>query len=76
MFDVASGTERRLNVQAVSVSGTPAWSADSDRVLLLAERHPPSPSFTSILVQSVTAENADLHPDTQRSFRQSRAMVA
>jgi dipeptidyl aminopeptidase/acylaminoacyl peptidase len=55
VFEVASGTERRLIVDAVTVSGTPAWSADSERLLLLAERNLPSPSFTSILVQSATA---------------------
>ena len=62
VFEVASGTERRMTVEAASVVGTPAWSADSDALLLLAERNPPSPSFTSILVQSVTLDRSTFIP--------------
>ena len=62
VFEVASGTERRMTVDAASVLGTPAWSADSEQLLLLAERNPPSPSFTSILVQSVTLDRSTFIP--------------
>ena len=58
VFDVASGAERRMTVVPAVISGTPAWSDDSERVLLLAERHPPSPSFASILVQSVSRDRS------------------
>jgi dipeptidyl aminopeptidase/acylaminoacyl peptidase len=76
VFDVASGTERRLTVDAASVLGTPAWSPDSGQVLLLAERHPPSPSFTSILVQSLTLDRSTFVPTPRglsaRAVRWSR----
>ena len=62
-----SGTERRMTVDARNVSGTPAWSVDSERLLLLAERNPPSPSFASILVQSVTRDRSTFVP-TPRSL--------
>lgn len=58
VFEVASGNERRLTVDAANVSGTPAWSADSDELLLLAERNPPSPSFTSILLHSTARDRS------------------
>ena len=62
VFEVASGTERRMTVDAANVLGTPAWSADSEQLLLLAERNPPSPSFTSILLQSVTHDRSTFIP--------------
>ena len=62
VFEVASGSERRMTVHAANVFGTPAWSADSEQLLLLAERNSPSPSFTSILVHSVTLDRSTFIP--------------
>jgi len=47
-----------MTVAAATVSGTPAWSIDSEQLVLVAERNPPSPSFTSILLHSITRDRS------------------
>lgn len=53
IFDLDEQTERKLNMEVSVVLGKPDWTQDGKHLVILAQKNPPSPSFTSILVHSL-----------------------